>query len=174
MRLSTSRLLLRPLEEDDAQAFFAYRRLPQVGRYQSFHPSRLEEAQAFIHRQPSGFGEPETWFQLAIEREGALVGDLGVHFVGEQQVEVGFTLAPTSQGQGFATEALCGLLGRLFPDKHRAFASVDPRNPASMAVLDRVGFRREGTLRRALWFKGEWVDDVVYGLLASEWTERGG
>ena len=51
--------------------------------------------------------------------------------------------------------------------KHRVFASADPRNARSLALLERVGMRREAHFRESLWFKGEWVDDVVYAILES-------
>jgi RimJ/RimL family protein N-acetyltransferase len=63
------------------------------------------------------------------------------------------------------------LLDYLFTvlNKHRVFASVDPRNEASMALLRSVGMRQEAHFRQSLFWKGEWVDDVVLGLLRSEW-----
>jgi RimJ/RimL family protein N-acetyltransferase len=57
-----------------------------------------------------------------------------------------------------------GQLGR-----HRIHASVDPRNLASMAMLRALGMRQEAHHRESLWLHGEWVDDVVFALLASEW-----
>jgi RimJ/RimL family protein N-acetyltransferase len=49
---------------------------------------------------------------------------------------------------------------------------VDPRNAACIAVLERVGMRQEAHFRESLWLKGEWVDDMVFGILASEWESR--
>jgi len=41
-------------------------------------------------------------------------------------------------------------------------------------VLERLGMRREGHLRESTWAKGEWTDDLLYGLLRREWhPERG-
>jgi RimJ/RimL family protein N-acetyltransferase len=48
-------------------------------------------------------------------------------------------------------------------------ADTDPRNIASWTLLERLGMRREGHLRRSLWFKGQWVDEYLYGMLAEEW-----
>jgi aminoglycoside 6'-N-acetyltransferase len=53
--------------------------------------------------------------------------------------------------------------------KHRITASCDARNTASAAVLERLGMRREGHLRESTWAKGEWTDDLLYGLLHHEW-----
>ncbi len=171
--IPSQRVVLGPLSQDDAPAFFAYRGDPEVRRYQSFEPSSLTDATAFIAKlATTPFGTPDTWFQLAIRlSSGELIGDLGVHFEEDpRQVEIGFTLAPEHQGRGFASEAVTALLDRLFTehDTHRVHASVDPRNTASCKLLERLGFRREAHHRQSLWFKGAWVDDVVYATLRGD------
>ncbi|HEY5168805.1 MAG TPA: GNAT family protein [Thermoleophilia bacterium] len=169
----TSRLILRPLLEDDASRLFEYRSDPSVRRYQSFEPQSVEDARRFI--EAGSWEHSDVWHQLGIRvrSSGALVGDLGFRFSGEQphQAEIGVTVAPEHQGQGIATEALAGLLAHLFGSlgTHRVFASVDPRNGPSMAMLQRVGMRQEGHFRQSLWFKGGWADDVVFAILSSEW-----
>ena len=73
------------------------------------------------------------------------------------------------QGCGYATDALSCLIGHLHgPQRiHRVFASEEPRKARSLALLERFGMRREAHFRESLWFKGEWVDDVVYAILES-------
>lgn len=175
----TPRLRLRPLIEDDAPAMYAYRGDPRVVEFQSFAPSSVGDVEVFIAGvRATKFDTPGTWYQYGISRRetSALVGDVGVHSLADdgRQVEIGFTVAPAWQGQGYGTEAVEGVLGLLFGTlgKHRVFASVDPRNAPSIELLKRVGMRQEAHFRQSLWFKGEWVDDVVFAVLAGEWTER--
>jgi RimJ/RimL family protein N-acetyltransferase len=163
----------------DALALFEYRSDPEVCRYQSFEPGSLDDAQRFIGGlQSVSFDTPDSWFQFGIrlQETGMLIGDIGAHFLADDshQAEIGFTLAPRYHGQGFGTEAVSGLLDHLFCSlgKHRVFASVDPRNEASIALLKRVGMREEAHFRKSLWFKGEWVDDMVFAILNAEWTTR--
>ncbi|MCP3963091.1 MAG: GNAT family N-acetyltransferase [bacterium] len=173
----TERLLLNRLLLSDTEALFEYRSDAEVSRYQDWATHSLDETARSIDSHRSvAFDTPGTWFQLAmrLRESGLLVGDLGVHFPAEepQQVEVGFTVAASHQRRGFASEAVTGLLDHLFGTlrKHRVFASVDPRNAASIALLERLGMRREAHFRESLWFKGEWVDDVVFAILESEWA----
>jgi RimJ/RimL family protein N-acetyltransferase len=175
----TPRLRLTAVVESDAAALFEYRSDPEVCRYQSWAPGSLDDVQHFLDGLRSlAFDTPGTWFQLALRlRESdLLIGDLGVHVPVDEprQAEIGFTVAPRHQGRGFGTEAVTALLGHLFGalGKHRVFASVDPRNEPSVALLERVGMRREAHFRESLWIKGEWVDDLVFGMLASEWKVR--
>ena len=175
----TRRLQLVPLVAGDARAMFAYRSDPEVCRYQTFEPGALEDVEALLEGlQSTRFDTPGTWFQFALRlrESGLLIGDLGTHFMTDdpRQVEIGFTVAPAHQGRGLAIEAVSGILDLLLGSggKHRVFASADPRNAPSIAVLRRVGMREEAHFRESLWFKGAWVDDMVFGVLASEWKVR--
>lgn len=176
MELTTARLRLDALRDDDAAALFAYRADPDVSRYQGWLPASLAEVESFIGNQ-SKLGAPSVgqWFQRAIRRneDGALIGDLGVCISEDGQAEFGITLAPSAQRSGFAREALLVLFGELFGrlDVHRVHASADPRNTASMALLRAVGMRQEAHFRESYRFRGQWVDDAVFGLLAREWAD---
>jgi [ribosomal protein S5]-alanine N-acetyltransferase len=174
--LSTRRLVLRRLTIADVAAFAAYRNDPDVARYQGWDGCSVAEAEAFVHdQQRHEPGEPGQWFQVAIalKEEGALIGDcaLRVHSPDVRQATIGFTLARANQGKGFATEALTCLLDHLFRRMrlHRVIADTDPRNVPSWTLLERLGRRREGHLRQSLAFKGQWVDEYLYAILAEEW-----
>ncbi len=119
--------------------------------------------------------EPGKWFQFAIVRadDETLIGDCGfVSSNGEHgQAEVGITMSPSVQGQGYATEALACLLEYLFSglQKHRVKAITDARNVAAARLFRRLGFRKEGHFLQNIWFKGEWGDEFSFGLLRTEW-----
>ena len=177
--ICTPRLRLDPIVAGDALAMFAYRSDLEVCRYQSFRPASLGDVEEFIEGLRGDlFDVPGAWYPFAIRSKdsGQLLGDLGAHFSVDdpRQVELGFTVSPAHQGQGYAREAVIAVLDHLFGvlKKHRVYASVDPRNHASVALLRRVGMRQEAHYRQSLWFKGEWVDDMVFGVLGSEWRER--
>jgi RimJ/RimL family protein N-acetyltransferase len=175
----TERMSLTPLLAADAPEVFRYRTDPEVCRYQSWVPASVDEVARFIDGLRSvTFDTPDAWLQLGVRLRdtGTLVGDVGVRSPSAMphQAEIGVTVAPEYQRRGVATEAVSGALGHLFGrlGKHRVFASVDPRNRPSVALLERVGMRREAHFIESLWFKGEWVDDLVFAILASEWRGR--
>lgn len=178
MRLSTARLRIDALQESDAAALFGYRSDPEVSRYQGWRPQSLAEADSFIRTQMALDKPPQCrWMQRAIRSndDGTLIGDLGF-CLADRQAEFGITIAPSAQGRGYAQEALQALLPALFGslDVHRVYASVDPRNTPSMALLKALGMRQEAHFRESLSFHGEWVDDVVFALLAREWRDCAG
>jgi RimJ/RimL family protein N-acetyltransferase len=175
-RIETQRLVLQAPEVADAAAMYAYRSDPEVYRYQSWRPTGVPEVEEYIRSLgQNGFDREGTWFQLGMYAKDtrALIGDLGVHFLppGSRQVEIGFTVSPAHQRRGFAAEAVPALIGYLFGTlgKHRVIGSVDPRNAPSIALLSKLGFRREAHFRQSIWADGEWQDDVIYALLAEEW-----
>jgi aminoglycoside 6'-N-acetyltransferase len=174
--LETIRLILRPFRETDAQAFSDYRSDPQVALYQGWAaPYPLEQAVEFVAEMVAkNPGQPGQWYQIALERkeDSRLIGDCSFHLNEDgRQAEIGFTLASSAQGQGYAAEAVDCLLKALFGDLqlHRVFANVDPANTRSINLLTRLGFRDEGCFRQSMWLKGEWVDEQWYALLREEW-----
>ncbi|TCL61465.1 RimJ/RimL family protein N-acetyltransferase [Hydrogenispora ethanolica] len=178
--LRTKRLILKALEEKDADRLFAYRSDPEVYRYKGWKPRLRAEAVDFIRRNTVEFDRPGTWFQLGIyDRDSLeLVGDAGLHFLEPEglQVEIGYTIAPPHQRQGLAGEAVREVIGYLFRvmRKHRIIASVDPENAASLALAESLGLRREGHFRKSVWNGDYWEDDVIYAILAEEWSGTSG
>ena len=177
--METDRLILRRIGPDDAKAVFGYRSNPQVSECQVWKPRTVDEVHKFLTELAAVNPDtPGTWLQLAIvtREDGRLIGDCGIRFPDDDgyQVELGITLAPVRQGQGLASEALAGVLGYVFGTlrKHRAYASVDPRNESAISLMNRAGFRQEGIFRKSLLIDGEWVDDMIFAMLASEWQER--
>ena len=175
--LTGPRVALRRFHPDDLDRFVAYRSSEQVARFQSWDaPYPREEGERFIREiaedDPDTAGE---WFQFAValRSSGQLIGDCAAmpHADDPRQCDIGFTLSSEHQGHGYASEAVRLLLTYLFTAraKHRITAYCDPRNAPSVALLERLGMRREGHLRESTWAKGEWTDDLVYGLLHDEW-----
>ena len=148
----TERLVLRPFRASDLPAFVAYRSDPEVARYQGWDASfSMADAVRFLAEQDvAGLAARGVWTQLAaVDRvDGTLRGDCAACISADEPVsaEIGVTFARSSQGRGYATEALTALLTALF-DEHgveRVHAECHRCNVAVHALLERVGLRREG------------------------------
>ncbi|CAA9232346.1 MAG: hypothetical protein AVDCRST_MAG83-1205 [uncultured Arthrobacter sp.] len=113
-------------------------------------------------------GVPVQWYQFALgEREGGvLIGDLAleVNDAKPSMAELGFTLAPEYQGNGYGLEAVRGLLGYAFGTLHlrRLTAVTDALNYSAALLLDRVGMRREAYFQENIFFKGAWGERVCF------------
>lgn len=170
MEITTERLVIRRFRAEDAAAFSAYRSDPEVARYQGWDaPYAIEDARAAVDAFAKGDPATPGWFQYAIDLGGELIGDIGVNLHDNRmQADLGFTLAPAYQGKGYAAEAVGALLRHLFVAQglHRVSAECDARNGASARLLKRLGFQQEGLRPAYTWAKGEWTDDLLFGLLA--------
>jgi RimJ/RimL family protein N-acetyltransferase len=177
--IRTRRLALRDLEVGDASRIFGYRSHPDVSRFQSWGTRSADDIEAYIGElSETEPGRPGSWYQVGIILVPGheLIGDCGFQVLETEprHAEIGVTLAPEFQGLGYAIETLQALLDYLLLSlgKDRVFGSVDPRNVRSMRLLQRVGMRKEAHRVKGLWFKGEWVDDAVFAITASEWKSR--
>lgn len=174
--VTTARLVLSPLVTSDIAAFVAYRRDPDVARWQSWEPTYAEEdARELVAGQPTaGLPDPGRWLQLGIRDRATrqLLGDVAVHCLADQPAtyEIGITLAAASQGRGVATEAVGAVLQHLFTTAgaHRVVASCDSRNQPVARLLQRLGMRHESRAVDGDFSKGGWTTLDGYAVLARE------
>jgi RimJ/RimL family protein N-acetyltransferase len=174
--IETERLRIRRFEESDLATLHAYRNDPELARFQGWRETDRESLLLFIIDMNRA--DPETagnWFQVAVELKatGSHIGDIGVHRQADEplEAELGYTFARSAHGNGYATEAVRAVLGYLFGTLglHRVTALIYADNGRSVALVERLGFRKEGHFRKSARRDGEWVDDVLYAMLDEEW-----
>jgi RimJ/RimL family protein N-acetyltransferase len=172
--LRTGRLLLRPYRATDVDDVLEYAADPEWSRYLASLPASSYtrvEAEGFVASQMAV--DRELHPSWAIEHQGRAVGGVNVLFAYEHRVgELGYGLAPRLWGQGLVVEAARAVLDAAFgayPQLARVRARTDGRNAQSLRVLEKLGMKREALLRSDRLFRGELVDEVVCGVLRSEW-----
>lgn len=173
--LKTENYVIRAFERKDLETFTRYRSQEVVAKYQSWTSyTYLDAVELFESMDYSTFGSEGNWYQLAISSidSDELLGDLAVHFIDQEQIEIGFTVCPEQQGKGVATEAVSSFIRYVFGElyKHRVVAITDADNTASYRLLEKLGFRREAHFIQNVFFKGAWGDEYQYALLRSELT----
>lgn len=176
--LITQRLLLRPFGDDDLDPLYAIQRREDVTRYLYWEPRSREQVVEMLERRKKMTAiaeEGEGLYLAAVLKEaGILVGDFTLAWRSrEHQLgEIGFEMHPDHHGKGYATEGAAVLLRLGFEELglHRIIGRCDARNAASARLMERLGMRREAHLRENELIKGEWTDEVVYAMLASEWA----
>jgi RimJ/RimL family protein N-acetyltransferase len=178
--LETPRLRLRTIEADDVPALYAVFSDPRVMRYWSSAPLQELAEAAALQAEIVALMRADTLYQWGIERHDAdgLIGTVTLYRLdlAHRRSELGFALGSAQWGRGFATEAVGAVIAHAFDGRglHRLEADADPRNDASLHVLEKLGFRREGLARERYQLYGELQDSVLLGLLAPEWRARRG
>ena len=159
----TERLTLRRSRADDAGIISAYRKDPEVHRYQGWDrtdPDGVrEEIERMSERAP---GDPTGWVQLSVEERGtqALVVDVGLSPAeGETDViKLGYTMSPAYQGRGYATEAVTALVTYAFETLAAVVVRIyaNEVNVPSIRVAEKAGLRLIERIERSydgeVWF----------------------
>ena len=176
--IDTERLRLRPISDEDVDDFFEVYSNVEVMRYWSTPPLPSKEAaRAQINEIHEGFKNRQFMkWAVALRSNDKLIGSVTLFHPDftHRRVEVGYALGRAFWRQGYMQESLTALFNYAFDtlNFHRLEADVDPRNAASLSILERLGFQREGYLRERWHVDGEIQDAVFFGLLKPDWDER--
>jgi len=112
-------------------------------------------------------------FAAEVREGGALAGDCALLVIRTTPRigEIGYTFAQAYQHNGLACEAARAVIDFAFVRSHsnRVIATTDCRNAPSVALMERLGMKREGHFLHNAWFKGEWCDEYQYAVVREEW-----
>ena len=178
LTINTNRLTIRNLKTSDLNDFYFYRCNPEVTKYQGFDVFNLEQSLLFINEQKDkNFGRLGEWVQYAIENKATnkIIGDCSIKLdqYDARIAEIGITISHIEQQKGFATEVLCAILDFLLEivDFHRVTETVDAQNVASIQLLTKLGFKKEGHFIENIFFKGKWGSEMQFAMLKRDYHE---
>ncbi len=180
LTLETERLRLRCFRPEDLEALHEFSSDPEVTRFMIWGPNRdLAETKQFIDAAIQGFEHgPNHDFAVESKADGRIIGSLGIEVVSKihREAEVGYCFRKQEWGKGYATEAARRALEFGFNELglHRFFATCRPVNRSSARVLQKLGMKQEGFLRKHRFAKGEWQDSLYFAILEQEWRGENG
>lgn len=176
--LRGERVQLRPRTAADADVLYELaadldsweEREPGVPR-----PLTREEYDERFARRQTDPGTDQTW---VVEHDGRVAGFVGLFGVDPlaRSAEVGIALLAEARGRGLGTDALRVLVDFAFTrlNLRRVHLRTLAVNTAALTSYARVGFVEEGRLRESAWVRGEYVDEVLMGLLREGRPEASG
>lgn len=175
--IRTERLLLRAFHADDYDDVHAYASDMDTVRFMEWGPNTPQ-----ISRERLDFmlGEQAVWpradISLAVElvEQRRVIGAARLALDGRDGAELGYSYGSAYWRKGYGHEAAVALTAAGFETLglHRVWATCDARNQGSIAILEKLGMRREGTLRKNQQVRDGWRDTHVYALLDEEWGAR--
>ncbi len=167
---------LRPLERTDVDAILPWINDPDVTRTLLIHrPVNREAEIEFIDRMSKS--EHDVALGIVEKATGRLIGATGLHKVDPhtRQCEFGIFIGePAARGKGYGIEATRLITRFAFAtlNMNRVWLHVTAENEAAIGVYEKVGYRREGVLRQALYKEGRYHDLVTMAILREEWDTR--
>jgi RimJ/RimL family protein N-acetyltransferase len=161
---------LRIMEKENLPLFAEWMNMPEF--YGEYNPLR-QLSKTEVEKM---FETPVELKSFIIEKkDGSKIGFVARYKeLWGGQMEIGYVLVPNERGKGYCSEAVQIMVDYLFlsmGDIVRIQAHTDVRNAASQKVLEKVGFKKEGTLRKSRFERGEWGDWFIYSILREEWKE---
>ena len=171
--IQTERLWLSPFTMDDAEAVFAYAKIPAVSQYTTWTPhTKIEDAEDFLRYAR---GEQFCW-AIRLYADGPVVGAIECTSEGPGESSIHYVLAPDFWGRGMMTEATHAVLKRAFdgdPHLERITTAAVRENRASRRVLEKCGMELMGYVTEK-WAKfPEPVEVAKYGLTRDAWRRHG-
>ena len=172
------RTRLREFVSADGAAAFSIVGDDRVTKFLSFDSRSPAAAQEMIDGAVQrAKSQPRNEFYLAMTQldDDGLIGFCRLALTGVKAAKLGYAVAADHWGRGYASDAVSIMLGFAFGSLslHRVTAAIGPDNAASQAVVEKLGFVREGVLRDHVFTNGAWRDSVLYSLLHDEWATSG-
>lgn len=169
--LETENLILRQINlEDDNQVF----EIRSNSETMKFIPRPLaetiEDAQKFINDCNASIEKNDliNW-AITLKKDNKLIGMIGFFRLQPENFrgEVGYILNPSYHGKGIMKEALDKALNYGFENLkfHSVEAVIDPQNNASEKLLIKANFKKEAHFKENFFYKGEFLDTVIYSIL---------
>lgn len=174
-QMTSERLLVRPMQLDDAPSLFKFWSDPMVTKHMNIEAfTDISQAQEMIVLLQKLFTENKAirW-TILLKDSNEIIGSIGFNYLDyeNERAEIGYDLGYSYWGKGYATEAIRAVTSYGFESLHlnRVEAKVDPDNLNSIKVLKKLRFVEEGKLRQYEKSNGKFVDLIMLSMLRTEW-----
>jgi ribosomal-protein-alanine N-acetyltransferase len=172
--LETERLLLRQITFDDAEDIHVIRSNEAVMEFINRPlPKSIDDTKELVQRVYKSFETSDgILWGITLKGDPTVVGTMAFWRIEKEhhRAEIGYLLRPDFQGKGIMQEALTVALKYAFDTMklHSIEANVNPQNAASIKLLERNGFVREGYFKENFFANGKFFDTATYSLVTSE------
>ena len=183
MRIETPRLIMRTLRLEDAVSITRNIGNLNVSRWLLVvpYPYRKKDAINWLkkNREKARKRKKDDYsFGIELKAEHVIIGGIGIHHIDKYhgRAEIGYWLGQDYWRKGYGSEALKAILNFAFKELklRRLEAGVYVGNPSSGKLLEKYGFKKEGTKKQAVRCKadGKLKDEYIYGLLKRDYHPK--
>lgn len=165
---------LIPSNPDLAEYLYQHRQDPVTVKFNPLMPASVDSLRDRLSKSGSDLSrflevDAFLWFARAGDQ---IVGHVTMQNINRMMLtaEIGYGVDTPARGKGVATAAVRELSKNVFAQTplRKLIAYVHEENWASRKVLEKIGFRNEGLLREHFLIQGQPVNEIIYGLLKSD------
>ncbi len=175
-----SKVRLRPIERDDLPRFVEWFGDPEVRRHLSIYmPFSLAQEERWFENLLGRIERQESVLFAIETAEGVHIGNLGLDGINwkDRNAELGIAIGEKAYwNQGYGTDAIRTMLRLAFGEMnlHRVSLRVDADNGRGIRCYEKVGFRRDGTLREVVYQQESYKDQYLMSILKAEFEASNG
>lgn len=171
--IETERLTLRQMTAADADDLREWTPDAALYEYWGKKAGKADKNPELMFLQPQ---KPQKSFHWGIvgKAEGKVIGEVWIYLIeNDRMAKLAVRLSRRHHGCGYATEAVNAVVRFCFErtELQRLWTDVDARNEASIRMLEKCGFRREGLIRQGK-MVSTWCDYYIYGMLKGDTTSE--
>lgn len=177
--LKGKKVLLRPIKRSDISFFLKWFNDPEIIQYLTRYLPMTEMAEEKWIEELATKPQSEVVFIIEVIEDGSNkpIGNCGLHRIHpkDHTAEIGIVIGEKDYwGKGYGTEATQLLIEYGFKqlNLHRVSSWVIEFNKRSIKLCEKLGFQKEGVLRKAIFKNGQFWDKILFGLLKEEWQKR--
>ncbi|KAF1297899.1 acetyltransferase [Enterococcus sp. JM4C] len=172
-RLTTERLILRPVTLADVEDMYAYGKDEETTKF--VFPTHQNKEETAISIANYFMAAPFGKYGIELKETQQMVGTIDLRVdEGSNSGELGYTLNRDYWGRGIVPEAARELMRFGFDELGltRIYATHDEDNPNSGRVMQKIGLTKEGRIPAARKLRGKIVTDIQYGVTKEEWLKQ--
>jgi RimJ/RimL family protein N-acetyltransferase len=170
------RVRLRAIEPEDAETFFNWNFDSETARQVDYlwPPTSMAASRDWAQKLATQEIKDDLMHCVIEDREGNRVGLINSHSTNRRTgtFAYGIAIGEEYRGRGYASEAVILLLRYFFEELRyqKVTVNIYACNPASITLHERLGFQREGCLRRMVYTRGTFFDEYFYGMTCEEFA----
>ena len=173
--LNTTRLKIRYFNKSDYLDLYEYLSDMRTYKYEPGNSIAIDESKEFCIKRSNS----KIFFAVELKTEKKQIGHIYFNILIPESLltyEIGYIFNQKYHENGYATEAIKDFIKVKFsePDIHKIISHCNPKNKPSWKLLERLEFKREGKLRKNIFFRKDgnnnpiWLDTYEYGLLVED------
>jgi len=173
--LTTNRLMLKSIKAEDREQFYKLFSDRKLLKYTDNEPHKtIKDTQLLIKKYHEEEKEGQS-IRKAIYLEKKYIGIISIYHINKKHkfATIGYLISEEYQNKGIMTEACFAIIKYIFNNLpiNRIEAQVFVKNIASIKILEKLGFQKEGRLRQNFMINNKLEDSFMYSILKIEWMD---